>query len=357
MEWKNITANFSDVNGLMDTAANQMYKGSQQAVNSITSVADMLRQEKIDKLNELALKHKQYIEDQTLALEQAKQNDYHTKVEADIQHLHNQDDNDTKETNAHIDLYKNQSKAVITNANAALLNAKSNEQRTTIAKQRLAWQQYQAAQAKKDDTKAKEEEKNKKYNDSLKTPGSVYFTFDENGNRVNHPGYVYGPDGKPMKESVYKTLLNLDNSKKANKIKKEIVNIVSQDLNINPKNLDAAVNANKSKLFGNKPVINSRTYNDTVSTLAINLNGDPAKVKSVLSNVMVFDPKTGGITIPKQFVDNNGNFKSSLARKAFLMKAYFAAGMPYSDAVKKAGIRKTELNRLAKFDIRGQNNE
>jgi len=353
MEWKNVKADFSDANELMKTSSEQIQKGSKQAVDSITSVADMLRQEKIDKLNELALKHTQYIEDQTLTLDQSKQKDYHSKTVADIHHLATTEANDTAETNAHIALYKKQGEAV-------RMNADANVKRVNLEQERLKWQKKQLEQQRKDAIAAKEEKKQNEYNNSLKSPGSVYFTFDKNGNRVNHSEYVWGLDGKPTLKSVYYTNLNKSNSEKQTKTKNELVKIVSSDLDVDSSKLDAAVNTNKSKWFnkgyGKQSYINSKTYNDIASTLSVKMKGDINKVKTALSNTLVYDPKTGGMAVPKQFVDNNGNFKSSLARKAFYMKTYYKMGASYSEAARLAGVRKNEVNKLNRFDILGQNN-
>jgi len=345
MQWNNIRANFSDSNQLMGIAANQVNQGVTTATDTLTTTAELFRQAEQDKLAELERRHRMLIADKTLELENEKLAetervndstiDLNNANVNQIKHKIVNDDNKTaaelkvkdaeanakkaqaREFNALSGLYSAQTNA--TNVNAAIAKKRQEDYEKLLKKQ------------EKDEVSNRDLKIQNDLFNKAKSDGSPAFTLKiVDGKPIMEmvPGKVWH-NGEMMDEDRYKTLVNVNNAKKITEANEAVYKIINKYLGTDPEKFDKVVKNNDSffskGLEGNNYYINNRTYKSIIGTLTSKFKGDTQGIKRMIDNGLIYDPSTGGVGVPKEYVNTKGNFVSTIHRDAFLIASYIKA--------------------------------
>jgi len=375
MQWNNIRADFSDSNQLAGIAANQVNQGVTTATDTLTTTAELFRQAEQDKLAELERRHKMLIADKTLELENEKL--------AETERLNTSAINVNDANIGKIAMENKLTGVKVDKTNAEITNDKNK----TIAeiKEKEALAKYYKAQAGKTSTStsiAKEEwglkkglleekrkaivlneelKKQKQQYDELKSDGSPAFILkivDGKLTKIDLKDKVWF-NGGMIDKDVYKTEVNLNNTKKIAKTNEDAFEIISKDIGIDPKTIDKVVNHNNdffNKGLGDNYYINSKAYKDVIGTLTSKFKGNIQNIKRMVNNGLVYDPNTGGVGVPKEYVNTKGNFVSTAHRNAFLVESYVKANgsnlkdstkyMHINNGLNALGIKNTRERKL-----------
>jgi len=346
MQWNNIRADFSDSNQLRAIAANQVNQGITTATDTLTTTAELFRQAEQDKLAELERRHRMLIADKTLELENEKfaeterVNDSTINLnDANINQIKHKIVNDDNTTAA--ELKVKDAEANAKNAQAKELNtlsglysAQTNKVKTDTDIAKKKQEEYEKLLKKQEEDRIlnRDLKRQKQQYDELKSDGSPAWVIRKvDGTTIMEmvPGKVW-LNGEMIDKDAYKTEVNLNTTKKIAKANEDAFNIINKDIGVDPKTIDKAVNHNndffnKGLGKGDNYYINSKAYKNVIGTLTSKFKGDIQNIKLIVTNGLVYDPDTGGVGVPKEYVKTNGNFVSTIHRDAFLVESYVKA--------------------------------